>query len=198
MFDHTLDPAALIEEWLQGYHGPIGGPIVKQFMALIAGNVSPGYDGCFGSCETVKAKFLPPLAVLQAGQMFARGAKVMEGQPGPHAARLRAAAIQVLDVALLRWEELAAFATGADFPWPFGRFVFLTTLFMTVTFVVCNVNVLPDNVLCLIRSKSACLALFSQTWAESRMSKINEMDGAGRDLMCSLQCYERSEHSPFA
>lgn len=80
--------------------------------------------------------------------MFARGAKVMGGQPaGPYAARLRAASIQVLDVALLRWSELMAFATATGFPWPFG-------------------------------SKTACLALFSQTWAEGRMSKLNEMDGA--------------------
>ena len=51
-------------------------------MALIAGNVQPGYDGCFGSCEKVDAKFLPPQAVLEAGHMFAQGAKVLQGQPG--------------------------------------------------------------------------------------------------------------------
>ena len=123
MFDRTLDPEALIDEWLLGYHGSVGGPIVRQFMALIAGNVRPGFDGCFGSCETEHAKFLPPLAVLQAGQMFARGAKVLEGQTGPHAERLRSAAIQVLDVALLRWEELATFAAATDFVWPFDRSV---------------------------------------------------------------------------
>lgn len=72
MFDHTLDPEELVDEWLQGFHGPVGGPLVKQFLALIVGNVAPGFDGCFGSCETAHAKFLPPLAVLQAVRPFLR------------------------------------------------------------------------------------------------------------------------------
>ena len=40
-------------------------------------------------------------------------------------------------------------------------------------------------------SQASCLALFTQTWGENRMTKLNEMDGAGRDLMCSLPCFRR-------
>ena len=40
-------------------------------------------------------------------------------------------------------------------------------------------------------TKLWCLELFTQTWNETNMVKLNEMDGAGRDLMCSLPCYRR-------
>ena len=119
MWDITLDPKDLTDEWLLGYHGPVGGPVVRQFMALIAGNVAPGWDGCFGSCNTVNAKFLPPIAVLEAGHFFAEGLAAVQGLPGPYAKRLRAAAVQVWDVVLLRWAELESFATESGLSWPF-------------------------------------------------------------------------------
>ena len=89
----------------------------------------------------------------------ARGVKDLLCNPR-YARRLRAAGIQVWDVALLRWSELRAYAAAHGIAWPFG-------------------------------SQASCLALFTQTWGENRMTKLNEMDGAGRDLMCSLPCFRR-------
>ena len=167
MFDVTLDPQNLTDEWLLGYHGPVGGPVVRQFMALIAGNVAPGWDGCFGSCNAVDAEFLPPMAMLEAGHLFAEGLAAVEGGggggrglPGPYAKRLRAAAIQVWDVVLLRWAEIESFATESGLSWPFG-------------------------------TKENCLELFTKTWDENHMVKLSETDGAGRDLMCSYPCFRR-------
>ena len=170
MWNASLDPRALMEDWVLGYHGPVGGPLVQQFMALIAGNVAPGFDGCFGTGLTVHASYLPPAAVLESGHLFAQGLAVLQRQQNrkkeapeaaqKYASRLRAAAIQVWDVALLRWSELQDFAAAHAVAWPFG-------------------------------TKLQCLELFTQTWNETNMVKLNEMDGAGRDLMCSLPCYRR-------
>ena len=38
------------------YLGEVGGPVVQQFMALIAGNVASGFEGCFSSA-TVNASY---------------------------------------------------------------------------------------------------------------------------------------------
>ena len=143
------------------YLGEVGGPVVQQFMALIAGNVASGFEGCFSSA-TVNASYLPPAAVLEAGRLFADGLATLQQRQGEdkYARRLRAAGIQVWDVALLRWSELRAYAAAHGIAWPFG-------------------------------SQASCLALFTQTWNENRMTKLNEMDGAGRDLMCSLPCFRR-------
>lgn len=166
MWNASLDMRLLLDEWLLGYHGPIGGPVVQQFMSLIAGNVAPGFDGCFGTGLTVRASYLPPAAVLESGLLFNQGLAALQRQHDEskaaqkYARRLRAAAIQVWDVALLRWSELQDFATTHAVPWPFD-------------------------------SKARCFELFTQTWNETNMIKLNEMDGAGRDLMCSLPCFRR-------
>eukprot|EP01046_Picozoa_sp_COSAG06_P060288 COSAG06_NODE_12768_length_1332_cov_1.245742_2_plen_55_part_00 len=46
--------------------------------------------------------------------------------------------------------------------------------------LLCGVDGVDVSVEC---SKTECLGQFDQTWAENRMAKLNEMDGAVRNII---------------
>ena len=170
LWDVTLDGTELIDEFVNGYYGPVGGPGIALYIDLLQGSTKPGWAGCFVGCFDVKAGFLPPATVLEAGRILENTmgaldvAAVTGGVDGRQAAiylqRVEAASIAIHEVVLLRWEELGNAAALLSVQWPFGE-------------------------------KMQLLGRFERVWLQNKMIKTNGNEGAGRQQICSIDCLKR-------
>ena len=159
LWDVTLDGTELIDEFVRGYYGPLAGPSIALYIDLLQGSTAPGPAGCFVGCFDVRAGFLPPATVLEAGRILEgamtalRLAAAAGGAAGLQAAtslrRVEAVSIAIDEVVLLRWTELVSAAAALSVPFPFGG------------------------------SKMQLLGRFERVWVENKMVKTNGNEGAG-------------------
>jgi hypothetical protein len=125
LFNASLDPQALLDEFVLGYFGPHVAPFIRLYMDIFKGAIydgvgtgSPNYRTSTGTVWVPTnqyvggmpsdAAFLSPIAMLTAGAAFAN-AKTVAAAKGAavHVARVDEASMPVRAVALLRWTNLS-------------------------------------------------------------------------------------------
>ena len=116
LLDPTLDHTALISSFLKGYYGAAA-PFVRLYMDTFHGAIADT-DYYMRENFDATAAFLSPAALLGAKTALDEGVKAVDGTR--FAARVVAVEMAVQYVALLRWDELRGFASGAGVPWPFA------------------------------------------------------------------------------
>lgn len=117
LWNVTLDPDAVITEFLAGYFGPAA-PYVRLYLDTFHGAIA---DTNYYMHESVPtdAPFLTPMALLTGGQAFAEALVDLKKTPGSaYTARVDTAKIAVYYVVLLRWDEIQSFAKKESIAWP--------------------------------------------------------------------------------
>lgn len=133
LWDPTLDPNALISEFLDGYYGTSGASFVRLYMVTmhnaINNTVCPLVGNCLGMPPPagVHKTYLTPNALLVSASAFSDGVNALTnvtGTPSAKAkaavyrARLERASMAILYPVLWRWDELRRFAANASMKWP--------------------------------------------------------------------------------
>ena len=114
MYDPSLDEGALISEFLAGFYGPAGAPAVAAYIATF--EQSAADTGVFlGLYVDAHSEYLTPSAVLGAIALLRDAAAA---SAAPYAQRLLVLWLAPTYVALLRWNELTAWAAAHGVPWP--------------------------------------------------------------------------------
>lgn len=113
LWNVTLNPDDLIEEFLSGYFGAAA-PFIRVYMDTMHGAIA---DTSYYMHEGVPtdAPFLTPMAVITSAQAFQDALKVVTGVKK---SRVDIAKISIYYTTLLRWDEMQEFAKNESIPWP--------------------------------------------------------------------------------
>jgi hypothetical protein len=125
LWNPSLDPDRLRQEFLKGYYGPAGDK-VAEFLALFETALQKAGDplGCYSPTE---AKFLSLDTLLAARQILEKAERKVAGT-AELARRVRRAQLPVAYVVLSRWDEFRKEARERNlrWPWPTSRAELLT------------------------------------------------------------------------
>ena len=115
LWDPTLDPDAVITEFLVGYFKSAA-PYIREYLEIFQRSAEA--TGCkVGVHEYWNAPHLDPRSVIMAGASFKNAVAATE-RDTPERRRVEVAKLSVLYVAVIRWDELWGFAEGANLSWP--------------------------------------------------------------------------------
>merc|ERR1711964_436194 len=114
LWNVTLDPDEVIEEFLTGFFGEAA-PFIRLYMDTFHGAVAETNYYMKAGPTPSNAPFFTPMALLTGGQAFKDAARVATAQ---YRTRVDVAKISVYYVVLLRWSEVRTFATKERIAWP--------------------------------------------------------------------------------
>ena len=131
-FDPALETAAVIHEFVAVYYGVGAGPLVIQYLELMAKAMVQhntrydiyGVDHCPAHAPSACPHWIGPYnaifaneTMLQAATLLRSATQAAAGSP-KHLWRVAQAAMHVQYVILLRWDALRALARRTHTPWP--------------------------------------------------------------------------------
>jgi hypothetical protein len=146
MWNLSIDVNETIEEFLDGYYGPTGGPAVREYMQLMqqgVDEISPSYrlpyafeaDVSLSSGPSGAAAFLRPALVLHAAKAIDRATKATKASlvaatalsappsMAKYVGRLERAAMPIMYVSLFMWDQLRDEQQVGEQqgPWPYAE-----------------------------------------------------------------------------
>ena len=117
LFDPTLDDAALIAEFLDGYYGAAA-PYLMEYMQTMHDSVVRE-NFYLNFAWGPDAAFLTPAAILTSAEAFANGMAAVKDDPDPkHLDHVQSSAMSVYLLMMPRWNELTQFAQNNSIAWP--------------------------------------------------------------------------------
>jgi len=117
--DPTLNATTLIQAFLDGYYSKAS-PFVTEYMIAFKGAISStGYY--MGESFDENAPFYTPEVLLSSKQVLDQGAAAVADEDARFGPRVAHVVMAVQYVALLRWDELEAFAESSSVAWPFSQ-----------------------------------------------------------------------------
>jgi hypothetical protein len=116
LWEPREDGEEAIRRFLRGYYSPAAAPYIGDYMAAMVEGVG---EAAYYMRESFDehAPFLKPALVLASAGAFAKAAAAASGRFVP---RVEAAAVPLMYVALLRWDELTAYAANTSTAWPYN------------------------------------------------------------------------------
>jgi hypothetical protein len=120
LWDPSLDDRVLIKEFTAAYYGPVGAPVIQQYLDAVSSSMSGlGGLGLYSIYTPYTAPYLTESLILSLVSTFGAANRTMV--PGSvFQSRLRVAELPVLYVTMLRWSTMQAYATSHNVPWILG------------------------------------------------------------------------------
>jgi hypothetical protein len=114
MYNPSLNQSVLTTDFLNGFYGAIGAPTVAAYIANTSESAAET-NFFLGIFVSPTSTYLTPALILQAVASLANAAAA---SPQPYSLRLQTLWLAPTYVALLRWNEMKAWASANGIPWP--------------------------------------------------------------------------------